>query len=345
MVTSGRSSTSLSMRRRSSFRPTKLVNVGGNLRRARAPAADAALTGSPRPSLRSQRGVVSDDRPLQFAELLTGFEAELLTEQGAGPLERPQRLGLTAVAVEGQHQLGPTLLPKRFCGGGCVEIGDQRGVTSQVQARLVEVLDHGAEELFQPGAGRSRRAISEVRRRRAAPEASRRGQRLDRLIGVARRPAPDVRRRRGPRTPGRPLDLPRGGSRRPPVRPPTLARARRIRDTRLCNVFRADRGGRSPHTAIMRASTDAPCGTRNARSSTMPVACSSQAAADRRRRPAAPVRRSPPIREYVAAGRRGCAGRNCGATETQPDERTVSGYPADGTDLASGQRRPTLQIP
>ena len=60
-----------------------------------------------------ERGVVLEDPALEGLELLAGLEPELLDEAAPRLLERLERVGLAAGAVERQHQLGREALAQR----------------------------------------------------------------------------------------------------------------------------------------------------------------------------------------------------------------------------------------
>ena len=77
------------------------------------------------------------------------LDAELRHQDGAQVLEDPQRLGLPAGAVQGQHALGPQPLPHGVGAGQRLELAGQRLVVAQCQLGVHPGLGGREPQLFQ----------------------------------------------------------------------------------------------------------------------------------------------------------------------------------------------------
>ena len=66
---------------------------------------------------------LGEDVVLQLSELGAGFDADLLSEDATRVGEDPQRIGLTAGAVQRQRSLGPEAFVERRIDGGGLQIG------------------------------------------------------------------------------------------------------------------------------------------------------------------------------------------------------------------------------
>ena len=121
-----------------------------------------------------QRGVLGEHRGLEPLELGAGIEAELLDEHGTGATERLERVGLTARAVEGEHQVGVQLLAVGVLADQLLQLGDDRGVLAEGEIQLEPVLERGQPDALQAGAlGREPPEQLHVGQRRPAEEAER----------------------------------------------------------------------------------------------------------------------------------------------------------------------------
>ena len=131
-----------------------------------------------------QRLVLREDGGLEPAELDARFDAELLDEVVAGPLEGPQRLGLLARSVERTHQLAPSSLAQWLRRDQRLELGCKTLVLAQRQLGVDEVLDRDTMQLLEPGA-QSRRTLGvrHVSERGARPELERCPERVRRQRG------------------------------------------------------------------------------------------------------------------------------------------------------------------
>ena len=88
-----------------------------------------------------ERPVLGQDRGLQLAELVTGFEPELLTEKLTAVLEHAERVGLPAGAVQREHQQPAEPLAQRMRRDELLELrrsppgGDRAGARCRAAPR------------------------------------------------------------------------------------------------------------------------------------------------------------------------------------------------------------------
>ncbi len=67
------------------------------------------------------------DQPLELDQLARGFQADLVDEMGPIGLERPERVSLTTVPVQRQHELVPRPLAQRELDRQPFELADRCG--------------------------------------------------------------------------------------------------------------------------------------------------------------------------------------------------------------------------
>ncbi len=88
--------------------------------------ATAANGGHRRESAwRSERRIVLQDAPLQFSQLRSELETQLIEQPLPRGLEDLQRVGLTTCAVQRQHQGRQQPLPEWVCADQLLELGDE----------------------------------------------------------------------------------------------------------------------------------------------------------------------------------------------------------------------------
>lgn len=85
--------------------------------------------------------------PLQFG---TRLHAELFDQEAPCPREAPQRLGLPARAVQGDHVLRPEPLPERELTGQRLQLLDQALVRPHGEVGFNPPLESGQAQLLQP---------------------------------------------------------------------------------------------------------------------------------------------------------------------------------------------------
>ena len=82
---------------------------------------------------RQQVWIVVEDPQFELLELCGGIDAELFAQVVLGALVGPERLGLTAIPVQGHHQLGLEAFPQRVLEGQCRQLPDEHLVAAQRQ--------------------------------------------------------------------------------------------------------------------------------------------------------------------------------------------------------------------
>ncbi|GAA2897792.1 hypothetical protein GCM10020220_104450 [Nonomuraea rubra] len=88
---------------------------------------------------------------MQAAELGTGFDAELGGHDPAGVLVDGQRLGGSAGAVQGEHELGGRAFAQGMGPYVCGQVDGQRVVVAGGEAEIGVVFQDGAVLFFQAG--------------------------------------------------------------------------------------------------------------------------------------------------------------------------------------------------
>ena len=95
---------------------------------------------------------MEEDLLLEATQLRRGLDSELVVEPATKPLERPQRLGLPAGPVQGEHQLSRLGRSRNGCSCTCVSnspTSSRRQPSPQIG--LDTHLDRGEPQLFEPG--------------------------------------------------------------------------------------------------------------------------------------------------------------------------------------------------
>ena len=137
------------------------MREGGTRGRAPAGGADGPI----------RRKFLTQNRLLDPAEVRTRFQAELVDEVLAEPSVGLERLGLSAAAGQGLHQLPLTALPERGGGHQRLQLGHQLTVVAQGELAVDPVL-HGesADLLETEQLGNGNGIVIETRQRRSPPE-------------------------------------------------------------------------------------------------------------------------------------------------------------------------------
>ena len=90
---------------------------------------------------RGERGILDEDRPLQFLQLAAGLETQFVAQERAGPLVHGEPFRLASRPVERHHQLRVEMLPKRMLGSESFELGNECQLTAEREVRLDSLLD------------------------------------------------------------------------------------------------------------------------------------------------------------------------------------------------------------
>jgi hypothetical protein len=88
---------------------------------------------------------------LELPQHRPGVDAELLDQRPASALERMQRVGLPATAVQREHQLAAQALAKRVLRDERLELRDQLVMAAECQLSVDAILDRRETKLFEPG--------------------------------------------------------------------------------------------------------------------------------------------------------------------------------------------------
>ncbi len=144
--------------------------------RPETPGADAleeAVAAERRPA-DLELGALPQDPLVEPSELRRRVDPELLGQELSGPLERGERVGLPARAVEREDQLPPQAFAERVVCGERLELADDLGVPAEREHGLRTVLDRGQAQLIEPGRlGKQRPLLAEVGERGTTPERER----------------------------------------------------------------------------------------------------------------------------------------------------------------------------
>ena len=89
---------------------------------------------------------------LELLELQSRVEAELIGELGSHALVRGERVGLAAVAVQGDHQQCPQTLAQRMHAHECFELADHLARDAEVESRRELILDEAEMDFLEAGA-------------------------------------------------------------------------------------------------------------------------------------------------------------------------------------------------
>ena len=132
------------------------------------------------------RGVVREDRLLKPPKLRPRLEPQLVGEHAPRLLERLERVGLAAAAVERQHQLPPQPLAEGVVRERRTERRRQLAMLAEREPDLEVLLERVDVQRLEPTClGAEPRRARQALQRRPAPEGQRRRDRVRRGMGVA----------------------------------------------------------------------------------------------------------------------------------------------------------------
>ena len=115
--------------------------------------------------------ILLQDRLLRVAQRASGLDAEPVDERPASVLIGVECLCLSARAVEREHQLGAESLPERMPSDEGLELGRQRGVSTECEVGVDAILEHPEAALLESGdLGLREFRVREVCESRTAPE-------------------------------------------------------------------------------------------------------------------------------------------------------------------------------
>ena len=121
-----------------------------------------------------ERGILSQDLPLQLLKRLIRLETELFDELPPRVRIDAERLGLTARAVEGEHQLTAQSLPQRMTPRQNRELGNERLMPAERELGVDPLLDCGETQLLEAlDLGPRERLVGEVGECITSPERER----------------------------------------------------------------------------------------------------------------------------------------------------------------------------
>ena len=151
---------------------------------------------------RRQRRIVGEHRLLEALQSLARLEAQLLGEQAARLVVDTQRVGLSAGAIEREHQLPAKALAQWMLRNESLQLRSDVGVAAESQIGLEPLLHCAEPQLVQPAdLALSERVVGEVGEGRPAPEGERlRERRRPRRSAL---PAASARRPSSTRRPNR----------------------------------------------------------------------------------------------------------------------------------------------
>ena len=170
-----------------------VANAAAITRRGSAAIGGLAVAGV---ASGSKRRILLENRALDITQSSARLDSELRNQRPARRLERLQRVGLAATAIQGHHLLRPKALVQRMPGDQRVELRDQLGVAPAREIRVDRTLQRGDPQLVQarcdgPGA----RLLGEIGESRSAPERERGAELFARnaKAPVGERPRPGAR--------------------------------------------------------------------------------------------------------------------------------------------------------
>ena len=109
---------------------------------------------------------------LEVTELRPGLQSELLDQHRPRIAVRPQRIGLTAAAIQGPDQLAVKLLPQRVLPYQLGQRHDEVGVPPRCQLGLGPSLVCSEEQLLEPRRGlATERVVDQIAERWTANQA------------------------------------------------------------------------------------------------------------------------------------------------------------------------------
>ena len=94
---------------------------------------------------------MDQDLVLELLQLPSRVEAELVGQPVPDPLVRRQRIGLAAVAVQGDHQQRPQALAQRMRADEPFELADHLARGAEIEPRRELVLDETETDLLEAG--------------------------------------------------------------------------------------------------------------------------------------------------------------------------------------------------
>ncbi len=113
----------------------------------------------------------AQDPLVQFAQLRARFRTQLIDQHPASALIGGERLALTAIAVQREHQQGVQPLTQRMLYGKLFQLDDDLVMPAQVQVRIDPRLDGLQPHLCQPGLLPQRQELRrDVGQRLASPQ-------------------------------------------------------------------------------------------------------------------------------------------------------------------------------
>ena len=125
---------------------------------------------------------MAQDRRLQRPQLRRGLDREAVDEREARVAVLRQRLGLPALAVQGEHPLRAQALPQRVLADERLQLAGQPGVAAAREVGVDALAQAGEAEVVEARGLREGEAlVADVRERRAAPHGQRLAERLRRL--------------------------------------------------------------------------------------------------------------------------------------------------------------------
>ena len=131
-----------------------------------------------------QRRVLPQDRALELLELHARLESQPLDEHAARFLVGGEGVGLAPRPVEREHELSAKALPQRIAGDERLQLGDELGMSPELEVGVDALLDGGEPCLLEADdLGLREWLVGEIRERAAPPE----GKRLVEQLGA---PAP-----------------------------------------------------------------------------------------------------------------------------------------------------------
>ena len=136
-----------------------------------------------------ERSVLPQDQPLELLQPLRRVDAELVAKHPLEALERLERLGMPAAAVEGEHQLASQPLTERVPANERIELGHELSVEAERELRVDALLEADEALLLEPRLLEPGERLLELGERRAAPQpqcAAQRGGGLLRAAGRER---------------------------------------------------------------------------------------------------------------------------------------------------------------
>jgi len=118
-----------------------------------------------------ERRVLTEDRSLQVMQRAARLDAELIDKKGARVSIHSESLGLTARAIQGEHQLASKPLAERMLGDERLELTYEVGVATELEVGLDPLFHRHEAKLFEPGTlAPGKRLRSEFAQSWTAPE-------------------------------------------------------------------------------------------------------------------------------------------------------------------------------